>query len=243
MAIALAIIGFLVGGLLKPMSLAMDYQKIKYTDITLEQIKEALVSFAIINKRLPCPAKCSKYSGKSSDCVDGVVYNANYVGKEDKNDYIVDIADIYSPDIQFCGIQTGYLPWVDLGIGRYDGWDEPFHYKVDKYYSILNILTKINDKGIINSFKTDDSERLKVRDTNNKNYTTTEQPLGHSRIIAIILSSGKNGDLETGNTGSDATYAWDDYIENGFDDRVTWLSKYTLINRLLITHNLYNNTL
>ncbi len=220
MAIALAVIGFLIGGLLKPMSSVMDYQKIKYTDATLEQIKEALVGFAIINNRLPCPAKCSKFNGKDIDCFNEV-YDASDVGKE-------------TTDSTFCE-QEGYLPWADLGIGRYDGWDEPFYYRVDKNYSTILSGNEL--------LKTDSSKKLTVKyKQTNKNLTALETINGadYSRVIAIVLSHGKNGDAESSNkitVANDATYVQGN-VENIFDDRLTWLSKYSLINYLAKTRDI-----
>ncbi len=218
MAIALAVIGFLVGGLLKPMALTKDYKKIKYTDATLEQIKEALVGFAIVNNRLPCPAMCFEYNGKDSDCLNGI-YDIADVGKE-------------TTDSAFCQ-QEGYLPWADLGIGKYDAWNNPFYYRVDKNYSAIS--------GIISSLKTDSSEKLTVNYKQTGNNLTTYEKDGNSRIIAIILSHGKNDKAESSNKitiANDPTYVQGHYVGNIFDDRVTWLSKYTLTNHLAKSRDL-----
>lgn len=55
MAIVLLIISLLIGGLLTPLSAQMLQQQIKLTHATLEEIKESLLGFAVINQRLPCP--------------------------------------------------------------------------------------------------------------------------------------------------------------------------------------------
>ncbi|MBE9561976.1 MAG: hypothetical protein IMF12_03825, partial [Proteobacteria bacterium] len=66
----------------------------------------------------------------------------------------------------------------------------------------------------------------------------------YSRVIAIILSHGKNGKAESSNKitiANDATYVQGNYVENEFkefDDRVTWMSKYTLTNYLAKTRDL-----
>ncbi len=220
MAIALAVIGFLAGGLLGPMSLAIDYKKFNYTDATLEQIKEALIGFAVINGRLPCPAKCSKYD--DGNCFNGF-YDASYVGKEDKS------------DIVFCE-QEGYLPWADLGIGRYDAWDKPFYYRVDKNYS-TNISANT-------SLQTDSNNILKIKYKQTGNNLTVTEASGNSRLIVIVLSYGKNSVAESSNKitiANDATYMQGDYNSNEnnyFDDRLTWISKYTLTNYLAKTREL-----
>jgi len=56
---------------------------------------------------------------------------------------------------------------------------------------------------------------------------------GTSRVIAIIFSYGKDGQPNDENDTTDNNYAQDDYVENKFDDRLIWLPKSILINRLV----------
>jgi len=55
MAVVLIIIAFLVSGLLVPLSKQLEQKRIQATDECLEQINDALIGFAIISGRLPCP--------------------------------------------------------------------------------------------------------------------------------------------------------------------------------------------
>lgn len=196
--IVLVIIGLLLGGLLLPLSTRMDQQKIQLTQKRLAEIKEALLGFAIINNRLPCPAK-------------------------DENGKALDEGDAGCT-------QEGYLPWKDLGIGRkYDGWNNPFRYRPEDTYTttIVPVITS----------------GLNVVDFDGKSLTTTSQ----FRVATIIFSCGKNGipdnendateiqdDIKCSNPGtSNSTYIQNGYIEDQFDDILTWLSKNTLIHRLV----------
>jgi len=200
-AVALVIIGLLLGGLIMPFTVQMEQQRIERTDETLEEIKEALLGFAVIHQRLPCPA-------------------INKKGKEDCT-----LSD-----------REGYLPWKALGVGRYDGWSKPFHYRVDEAYMI-----DISD----DNFKA--ASNLKVINIPDTfNWTTIETETGTSRVAAIIFSYGKNGTPDSRNKtihytdGDDATYVTDIYKKSEdpadtFDDQLTWLSKYTLMNRLITT--------
>ncbi len=56
MAITIAILSFVLGGLLIPLTTQISQQRINLTQQRLEEIKEALLGFAILYKRLPCPA-------------------------------------------------------------------------------------------------------------------------------------------------------------------------------------------
>ena len=56
MAIVMLVIGLLLGGLLTPLTVQIDQQRYNETQKSLAEIKEALIGFAIVNGRLPCPA-------------------------------------------------------------------------------------------------------------------------------------------------------------------------------------------
>lgn len=55
LAVVLVIIGLMLGGLLVPLSTQMENDRRKETAATMESIREALIGYAIINQRLPCP--------------------------------------------------------------------------------------------------------------------------------------------------------------------------------------------
>ncbi|MFK5969637.1 MAG: prepilin-type N-terminal cleavage/methylation domain-containing protein [Candidatus Marithrix sp.] len=217
MSIVLIIIGFLIGGMFAPLSMQMNQQKIRDTKKTLETIKEALMGYAILNDRLPCPAKCYKYKDENSICFGGTFVN-KYVGKEDDT------------DTTFCE-QEGYLPWVDLGVSQYDAWGNIFRYRLDNSY----------DTSLTSS---DTSSGLKIRNINS-NHLTNETV--NSNVIAIIYSCGKNGmpdatNAISGYTGANCSpislvtkdiYTQDFYVENEFDDMLVWLPKTILINQLV----------
>jgi prepilin-type N-terminal cleavage/methylation domain-containing protein len=55
MAVVLVIVGLMLGGLLLPLSAQMDQSRVTETRKGLSEIKEALIGYAIVNGRLPCP--------------------------------------------------------------------------------------------------------------------------------------------------------------------------------------------
>lgn len=54
-AVVLLIVALLLGSILGPLSIQIDVQNFKKTQRVLEQAKEALLGYAAINGRLPCP--------------------------------------------------------------------------------------------------------------------------------------------------------------------------------------------
>ena len=68
MAIVMLVIGLLVGGLLAPLNAQIDQQRTNETQKSLAEIKEALVSFAVVNGRLPCPAISAASGAEMAAC-------------------------------------------------------------------------------------------------------------------------------------------------------------------------------
>jgi len=56
LAIVVMIVGFLIGGLLVPLTTQMEVRRIAETQRTMEMARDALLGFAASNGRLPCPA-------------------------------------------------------------------------------------------------------------------------------------------------------------------------------------------
>jgi prepilin-type N-terminal cleavage/methylation domain-containing protein len=135
-------------------------------------------------------------------------------------------------------VVEGYLPWINLGVGRYDAWGNPFRYR----------------SGFPLGFP--DGTDAVVIDAHSK-----EAPSGailfslrlgaepKDILSAIIYSTGKNavGDdidlvdgktchirlLKSKSTFPDITYCQGDYVENYFDDILIWLPKNIIVNRLV----------
>jgi prepilin-type N-terminal cleavage/methylation domain-containing protein len=121
--------------------------------------------------------------------------------------------------------KEAYLPWADLGVGRQDEWGNPFRYRVeDEYTEIPLDYDKIFAKvGSGSGFRIKDKKA---------NYLTTKS--GDSRVAAVIFSYGKNGIPDDDNANLNKTFIYDVYIENEFDDILTWLSRNTLVNYLAL---------
>ena len=95
MAIVLVIVGLLVSAFLAPLSAQRDLKDYGDVRVDLDQIKEALYGFAIINGRLPCPTTQTNPA----------------------------LAD-YGEEAANCAAPTaeGYLPWKTLGVREIDSW-------------------------------------------------------------------------------------------------------------------------
>jgi len=105
MSIVLAIVALLMGGLLPTLSSQMEQRRRSDTQNALNEIKNALIGYAIVNGRLPCPAKATIATGST---------NAG-------------VAD--------CTVTTGVIPWATLGTSETDAWGRRFTYTASSSFT------------------------------------------------------------------------------------------------------------
>lgn len=121
MAVVLVIVGLMLGGLLVPLSTQMETDKRKETAATLESIREALIGFAIINKRLPCPDRIVPLDGLE-DC----------------------------PSVAANNGSPRSLPYATLGVSRTDAWGNTWNYSVTNAFADQTAPITTTTPGIIN---------------------------------------------------------------------------------------------
>jgi prepilin-type N-terminal cleavage/methylation domain-containing protein len=206
MAIVLVIIGLLLGGMLMPLSAQMDQRRNSETQKALDEIKNALIGFAIAKGRLPCPTTTADPAN--------VLY-----GDEDAT----------------CDRTTnGYLPWKALGVAETDAWGiirtttaSPWigywRYRVDPGFADKNNLFSLTTAA-------DGTLKLSVQNSLGVSLTTTTQ-----RPLAIVFSTGKNLTADGQNANflqANAIYQ-SDTPSSTFDDITIWLAAPTLFNRMV----------
>lgn len=185
--VVLIIIGLMLSGMLVPLSAQLHWQKVKETKKSLEEIKDALMGFAIIKNRLPCPANENGFESLS-----------------------------------LCHTQ-GFLPWAELGVGRYDGWGNLFYYVVDDKVT-LSIKARVRLSKI-----------ELVRDSADD---TSVYPI-NDRIFApcVIWSRGQvvelRSDNERENADRDGKYIFGG-ADQQYDDIVEWVNWNILKYRLIM---------
>lgn len=111
MAFVLVIVTLLLGGLLVPFATQVEQKRIAETNKTLEEIKEALIGYALshsstvvpIQPILPCP-------------------DFDNDGLEDR------VGNL-------CDVDEGNLSWATLGAGNQDAWGNRFHYRASRDFT------------------------------------------------------------------------------------------------------------
>jgi prepilin-type N-terminal cleavage/methylation domain-containing protein len=105
LTIVLVIVALLIGGMLLPLSAQIDQRHYSETRQQLDEMREALIGFALVHGRLPRPAAS--------------------IG-----DGLENPADCGSDDA--C---TGFVPWNTLGLKKTDAWNKMIRYSVTPAYA------------------------------------------------------------------------------------------------------------
>lgn len=119
MAVVMAIFALLLGSVLLPLSGQQEAHKRRETERALGVAREALLGFAVINGRLPCPAAPTQPAGSGGACPDGGA--AAVAGCE---------ATTGTGSSLACAAAEGVLPWATLGLPQTDAWGRRYGYRV-----------------------------------------------------------------------------------------------------------------
>jgi type II secretory pathway pseudopilin PulG len=229
MAIVLVIVGLLLGGLLMPLSTQVEQRRIGETQKALDEIKEALIGYAVAHDRLPCPASATS-NGIESPVGGGVCTN---------------------PFNGFLPAATLGLPQIDSQGYAVDAWGLPQN-RIRYAVSTANTSAFTTLNGMktttMGTLAPDLSVCASATGITATACGTASLTLTNN-AVAVIYSLGKNA--PTGGTGTDEAAnpnpnsANNDQVfvshppaptgaANGeFDDIVTWLSPNILFNRMV----------
>lgn len=260
MAIVLVIVGLLLGGLLMPLSAQVEQRRIGETQKALEEIKEALIGFAIANGRLPCPAPATTATGSAGAGLEATTGTGIALTCTNVNG-------------------VGVLPWATLGVNETDSWGWRYTYRVTLLFARGQPRIAIQDfdslavppaaKGtctetpptippsipLYSAFALCSVGTMTVLNTVGGSAVSSNVP-------AVVISHGKNGNgaytsqgtqLPAGSDmdepdnqitpGSNpSAMANNNFISKTptatFDDIVTWLSPNILFNRMVSAQKL-----
>jgi prepilin-type N-terminal cleavage/methylation domain-containing protein len=227
MAVVLAIVGLLMAGLLPMLSGQQERAQRNETKQQLEDIRQALIGFAVINGRLPCPADPTVTDPTS----------ANY--------------GVEKATCSSAPTEEGYLPWKTLGVSEIDVWGtkrtaatQPWNgywrYRVDRNFASTAI-----------TMTTGFAEKLSVQDRAGASLTsstancTATSPTSECPAAIVfstgpdLVANGENGDAFEATQGiyvSDTPGSLADGSQ--YDDMLIWISRPQLINRLVATGKL-----
>lgn len=216
-ALGLVIMGLVLGAGLALLSNQLEHQKIKDTQKVLEEAKEALIGFAVVNGRLPRPAT------GGANGVENPVACATEAA---------------------C---TGLIPWTTLGVTKLDGWGKVIRYSVTPAFANANFtLATAASKNVLSrnnvgaQIPVAAPVPVVVFSHGKRNFGTTDAG------AAIPNTSATNLDEVSNNTGTvGANPVGTQFFQRApsennaaafggeFDDMVSWIPPGILFNRMI----------
>lgn len=220
LAIVLAIVSTLLGGLLLSLSQVRESNNRNDTDKTLNDIEEALYGFAQANGRLPCPATTTSLGAEARGA--GPTF--------------------------LCTRQYGFVPWSTLGLNGpvngdtllVDSWLSPFRYNVT--YQNGQAFTRTGQIQLTGMTTLNPDLRIcSAAGCAGGTVLFDSAP-------AVVVSLGANFETFTSadereNSGEttrngyrhaiDEDFVSSRYDETNFDDMITWLSPSILYTRMI----------
>lgn len=203
MAIVLIIVGLLVSAFLAPLSAQRDLKDYSETKAHLEQIREALYGYAIINGNLPCPTT-------TADPTDNVNYGHSAAA---------------------CPLTAaaGVLPWKDLGVMEIDSWGTQRNITADSWVGYW--LYRVDPAFAATFSLTTPSANIDIIKSDGTSLTIAAEravavicSTGKNRV-----ANGQNASFET---VSPVIYQ-DDFQSTTFDDMCIWITRPSLFNRMV----------
>ncbi len=208
LAISLLIVGLLFAGILGPLSTRVEQKERQTTQALLDEIKESLYGFAMVNGRLPCP----------DTGTDGVEDPVNGVGG--------------------CSAATGTgaLPYATLGVSKEDSWGSGFTYSMTKLFGDDTdgtgacVIPVTPTLGV--SFELCADGDIIIEDEAGNTIVDKIPALVFSGGKEKYTGSS----LETENSNGDIKFVYTDYRQEPtkeFDDLMIWISPNILKNRMV----------
>ena len=225
LAIVLVIIALLTSGLLRGISAQRASAENTDAQRQLDNIREAMIGFAMANGRLPCPANL-------------MIATTAGAGSEELACSPLDC----STSDRVCSLEYGTIPWNTLGLPETDPWNSRFTYFVGREFSTpLTQTEKTN--GVRARFKLDTKGRANIEDGagNRIAIGVPAVIVSHgSRNFGAYQSSGnqiagaagdelENTDIETASTQIFVSRT----PGNNFDDLVTWIAPGILMAKMV----------
>jgi len=251
LAVVLVIVALLLGGLLVPFGSQRDIEMMRATDKSLVDIREALIGFAAINGRLPCPAQGTIASGAANAGIEATTGSGTTL--------TCACAGASSPGVATIGATAcatalsgdsvaGVLPWATLGLLETDAWGNRYTYHVSSFFArgINPAQTLFGGSCTPTSAPANAAFALCTPGAITLNTAASGGTTLASTAPAVVISHGGNALGAYNNTGTklSSTGASADELENSngdgtfvsnttIDDRLMWIAAPQLMSRMM----------
>lgn len=244
LAVVMLIVALLIGGMLLPISAQHDVTARLTTEKSLTDIREALIGYAIVNGRLPCPADRAIATGAATAGIEVTTGTGAALTCACATGPTL-VATTGAIACGNAGPVTGVVPWATLGLSETDYWGERFTYSVTARFA--RAATGQTDFGTCTPTTNPTSAAFALCSPGDITINTAAAGGTSlaSTLPAVIVSHGKNiiGAWLTGGSKSTLTAAGDE-LENSnddaifvsnttIDDQLIWIPTSTLMARML----------
>lgn len=261
LAIVFVVVALLLGGMLMPLSAQDEVRRRNDTQQILVSAREALLGFASINERLPCPATATS-NGRESFCEEATGASCTSSLSVQSHGRCSNPHDGFFP-----AATLGFSP-IDAGGYALDGWGgeniRRLRYAVTNYlYATSTTYPYTRSSGMKDVYGATSSSDIEVCSSGSQirippviTAPDTSAMYCHpsyrlaSDAVAVVYSLGKNAasggasnDEKHNPNPNDSTIVADRAFVsaetgNAFDDQLIWLSKASLFNRMVASGRL-----
>jgi len=248
LAVVLVIVALLLGGLLVPFGTQRDVEFMRATEKSLGEIREALIGFAAINGRLPCPAQGTIASNNSlgnpiTYCACSAAATTGVATFGSGIACITPLANQLSSDSV-----GGVLPWATLGLLETDAWGNRYTYQVSNMFArgVNPVETLFGASCTPTATPTNAAFALCTPGAIGLLTAASGGTTLAATVPAIVVSHGGNalgaynktgtkltsataGTDEAENSNGDATFVSNTII----DDRLIWIAAPQLMSRMM----------
>lgn len=263
LAVVMTIVVLLLGSLLYTLSAQSDQRNVDETRRRLDQARELLLSYAVVNGRLPCPARCANWP----NCTTTSAETRDAAG----NCTSGGIVDYYGGTLAG-GAMGGLLPALTIGAQNVDAsgfavdaWGNRIRYAVAQTNTGCTVAPPAGTKlythqGNLRTYGVacQPNDLLVCKSATGATAANcggaANQIMSQSLVVALVFSTGKNGSTSPNGSGVDEAtnvktnallapvinpvFVWhsptDNRFANGeFDDQMTWITVGELYGRLI----------
>lgn len=252
LTVVLVIVALLLGGLLVPFGTQRDVEFMRATEKSLVDIREALIGFAAINGRLPCPAQATIASGTANAGIEATSGSGTTL--------TCACSAIADPGVATFGsgvacstsssphTVSGVLPWATLGLLETDAWGNRFTFHLTYFFGrganpasgLFGSSCTPSTTPTAAAFALCTPGGITILTAASGGTTLASSApavvvshggngLGAYNTLGTKLSSAGASADETENADGDATFVSNTTI----DDRLIWISTPQLMNRMM----------
>ena len=231
LAVAMFIIALLLGSILVPLATQVEQRQIADTQKKQEEIKEALIGFALSKGYLPCAAISATNGAEDRVTTPGPTFGLCTVGK-----------------------RVGFLPWETLGVSKADAWGHLYRYSVTPLFadsitpftlitgSDITVSTRDNAGTLTNLTNSSSVPAIVISHGKNGYGGINEQGIAQELppLAGLPPIWPANYPDENANATGTTTFVSRTPQAPGasgaggeFDDLVIWVPRFVLLNRMV----------